>query len=165
MIVTKCNQPHPNVVSRQQEGTHSMKTLRLRGLLVIAAHSLVAIWHLLLTTRVLPAMSLAQAWLAIGIFAAVHLVVAVVWWLLPSRPGGIFLFLLFAVALAFGTYEHFLSASPNNILRMSPGEGVTAFRISSILLFLLEAAACWFGFQTARIPPNPSGRIHREAHT
>lgn len=87
-----------------------MKHLCLRGLLIIAAHCLVAVWHLLLTPMVLPAS--AQ---------------------IAQRAASVLLFVVFAVALSFGSYEHFLSAEPNNIFRLSAGPGALAGPSSAAL--------------------------------
>jgi hypothetical protein len=130
-----------------------MKHLRLLGLLFIGAHGLLAVLHLLLTTTALPAMAHVALGTAIALITAAHLVVLLAWWFLPQRVAGVLLFVLFATALAFGSYEHFFSAGPNNILRMPSADSVTAFRVSSVLLFLLQASGCVLAFRSARIPP------------
>ena len=110
-----------------------MKHLCLVGLLIIAAHCLVAVWQLLLTPMVLPAS--AQ---------------------IAQRAASVLLFVVFAVALSFGSHEHFLSAEPNNIFRLSAGPGALAFRISSVLLFLLEVSARVLALYSARFHRNPA---------
>ena len=118
-----------------------MKHLRLFGILIIATHCLVAVWHLLLAPAVLPDMAHFALATPIALIVAAHLVVSPAWWLLPQRPASVLLLALFGVALAFGSYEHFLGALPNNIFHLSAGAGVVAFRISSVLLFFLELSA------------------------
>ncbi len=56
-----------------------MKNLRLLGLLVIAAHGVVDIWHLLLTPKIIPLITLPQVRPVIGMLAAIHFAVAVLW--------------------------------------------------------------------------------------
>lgn len=91
-----------------------MKNLRLLGLLVIAAHGVVDIWHLLLTPKIIPLMTLPQVWPVIGMLAAIHFAVAV--WLLPRRFAGVLLFVLLLAAFLIGGYEHFLSPGLNSVL-------------------------------------------------
>jgi hypothetical protein len=133
-----------------------MKQLRLFGLLIIAAHALVAVWHLLLTPMVLPALAHIAIGTPLALFVAAHAVVLLAWWFLPQRRTSAFLFVVFAVALIFGSYEHFISAEPNNIFHLSAGPGVLAFRISSVLLFLLELSGCVLALYSARIHRNPA---------
>jgi len=63
---------------------------------------------------------------------------------------GAWLLLSLAVPLAIGGYSHFLSPGSDNVFRMAGGELTFAFRISAVLLFLLEFLGCWLGIQILR---------------
>lgn len=119
-----------------------MKNLRLLGLLVIAAHGFVDIWHLLLTPKVLPVGTSPHLSLIFGFVAAIHLAIAVSWWFLPRRFAGPLLFVLLIVAFVFGGYEHFLSSGLNNMFHVPAVDGATAFRLSAIFLPILELLGC-----------------------
>lgn len=69
-----------------------MKQLRLFGLLIIAAHALVAVWHLLLTPVVLPASARIAIGAPLALFVAAHAVVLLAWRFLPQRSASAFLF-------------------------------------------------------------------------
>jgi hypothetical protein len=107
-------------------------------------------------------MTPAQVWTPIAILSLAHISVATLWWSIPHRvagPLGPLVFAWFLIALAFGTYEHFLRAAPNNVLHLPPVAGAAAFRLSSVFLVLLELIGCALAFRFARASakPNPTG--------
>jgi hypothetical protein len=63
---------------------------------------------------------------------------------------GAWLLLFLAVPLAIGGYSHFLSPGSDNVFRMADGELTFAFRISAVLLFVLEFLGCWLSIRILR---------------
>jgi hypothetical protein len=63
---------------------------------------------------------------------------------------GAWLLLFLAVPLAIGGYSHFLSPGSDNIFRMAPGALTLAFRVSAVLLLVLEILSCWVAVQILR---------------
>ena len=61
--------------------------------------------------------------------------------------------LLFAIPLAFGSYEHLLSSGPNNVLHVS-GPDSTAFEISVFLLMFLEICGTGLALRAMRLKAN-----------
>ena len=53
----------------------------------------------------------------------------------------------FGVALAVGSYTHFLSVATDNMFRMPPDELRLPFQVSAVLLAVLETAGCWIGLR------------------
>lgn len=49
------------------------------------------------------------------------------------------------VALAIGSYTHFLSTGIDNVFHMPPRGLKLPFQVSAVLLTVLEALGCWVG--------------------
>ena len=124
---------------------------------VVAAHIPLVSWHLMVVSRIHLGLTAAQiAWFTF--LTSLLPVTAVV--LLHrgyNRIGGCLLAIALGVGLAIGGYEHFLSAGPDNIFRMPPGEYAAAFRASSVFLLLFELTGCAIGvkaFTAVRSEPS-----------
>jgi hypothetical protein len=110
----------------------------------VLGHFAVVIWHLLLLVKVQPTTPRIALLLLILInllpvsalvaFAKGH----------HKLAGGLIV-LPFGVALAIGSYTHFLSAGTDNVFQMPPGELRLPFQVSAVLLAVLEALGCWIG--------------------
>jgi hypothetical protein len=127
-----------------------MKKLRIYSLLIIAAHWVVGVWHLLLVAKILPAPENNVSWIAISLFTLLHCGVAVACWKLSDRLSGLILCVFLVVALGSGIYEHFLAPGLNNIFRVPPSDWTAAFRASVFLLVVVEILGCWFGIRLSR---------------
>jgi hypothetical protein len=115
-----------------------MAKARTLTLLVIGAHWVVAVWHLFLAARVLPAPNNTVGWLAITLITLGHLGVAVALWKLSDKLAGSVSLIFFLAALGADLYEHFLHASLNNIFILAPGDGTALFKVSVFVLLALE---------------------------
>ena len=60
-------------------GGNWVLNLRSLGLLLIAVHCIVAVWHLLLAAKVARSFATSHIWLPVALVTAVHLGVSVVW--------------------------------------------------------------------------------------
>jgi len=67
-----------------------------------------------------------------------------------NKIAGWLLLVSLGVGLLIGTYEHFLSPSPDNVFRLAQGGGALQFRITAVLLMILEGLGCWIGVKTLR---------------
>jgi hypothetical protein len=90
-------------------------------LLVVVAHWTVAVWHLFLAARVLPAPNDKVSWLAITLITFGHLAVSVALWMLSDKIAGLVSLIFFLAAMGADLYEHFLHASANNVFTVAPG--------------------------------------------
>jgi hypothetical protein len=124
-----------------------MKRSRTSGFVVIAAHWIIAVWHLFLAAKVLPVPDNNVSWLAISLLSLLHAGISIVWWKIPNRPAGLVLSIFFIATLASGIYEHFVHLGGNNVFRVVPGEWKTAFQVSVIFLVLLEVLGAWMGLR------------------
>ena len=74
---------------------------------------------------------------------------ALLWTPLRAVAGWV-LVVFFGVVTVIGGYEHFLRAGPDNVLTMMSGPWSAPFRLSAVLLVLLEALGFYVGLRAAR---------------
>src|SRR6185437_3299661 len=121
---------------------------RTLALSVVAAHWIVAVWHLFLAAKVLPAPNNNVSWLAIALLTLLHAGVLIALRKLNDKLTGSVSLLFFLAALGADLYEHFLNASPNNVFMVSPGDWTAWFDASVFFLLALEILGCslaiWF---------------------
>ena len=106
------------------------------------AHFLVVIWHLLLLVKVQPQTPafLAPLLIFINLFPLAALLVCVKGY---YKLAGIMIIIPFGIALIIGGYAHFFSSGPDNIFHMAPGVLILPYKISTLLLAILEAFGLW----------------------
>jgi hypothetical protein len=114
-------------------------------LLVVVAHWMVAVGHLFLAAKVLPAPNNDVSWLAITLITFGHLAVSIGLWKLSDRVGGLVSLIFFLAAMSADLYEHFLHASANNVFMVAPGDWTARFDASVFALLGLEIVGCMLG--------------------
>ena len=114
-------------------------------LVVVFAHWVVAVSHLFLAAKVLPAPNNNVSWLAITLITFGHLAVSVALWKLSDKLTGLVSLIFFLAALGADLYEHFLHASANNVFILAPGSLTPRFDASVFVLLALEIAGCLLG--------------------
>ncbi|MFZ0283830.1 MAG: hypothetical protein WAL32_01245 [Terriglobales bacterium] len=122
-----------------------MTRRRMLTLLIVIAHWIVAVWHLFLAAKVLPAPNNSVSGLAITLITAGHLVVSIALWKLSDNLAGLVSLIFFLAAMSADLYEHFLHASANNIFMVAPGDGTAWFDASVFVLLALEIVGCLLG--------------------
>ncbi len=122
-----------------------MTKARALALLVIAAHWIVAIWHLFVAARILPAPNNHVSWLAIVLITSGHAVVSILLWKLSDKFAGFVSVIFFLAAMSADLYEHFLHASQNNVFMVARGDWTTIFNVSVFILLALEILGCSLG--------------------
>jgi hypothetical protein len=126
-----------------------MRKLYRYATLVVLAHAVVVFWHLELLARRGAVLKVDHVPLFAGLANAIPLLALISLWAHFPKLGA-WLLLFLAVPLAIGGYSHFLSPGSDNVFRMASGEFTFAFRISAVLLFVLEFLGCWFSIQILR---------------
>jgi len=106
---------------------------------------MVAVGHLFLAARVLPAPNNSVSGLAIILITFGHLCVSVALWKLSDKLAGVVLLIFFLAALGADLYEHFLHRSANNIFMVAAGGWTVSFNASVFGLLALEIMACSLG--------------------
>ena len=128
-----------------------MRRLYWYATAVVLTHAAVIFWHLDLLAKVNPALKMDQVPLLAGLANIIPLIALVSLWIrFPKLGGSLLLFLV--VPLLIGGYSHFLSAGSDNVFRMAPGELTAGFRISAVVLWVLELWGCWLGVEIIRRP-------------
>ncbi len=122
-----------------------MTKARTLALLVVAAHWMVAIWHLFLAARILPAPNNHVSGLAIVLITSGHVVVSILFWKLSDKVAGFVSVIFFLAAMSADLYEHFLHASQNNVFMVAPGDWTGMFNVSVFILLALEIVGCLLG--------------------
>jgi hypothetical protein len=146
-----CNNPSASTSSRMKVNygkrtllNFAMTKARMLILLVIA-HWVVAVLHLFVAAKVLPAPNNNVGWLAITLITFGHLCVSIAVWKLGDKLAGLVSVLFFLAALGADLYEHFLHASANNVFMLTPGDWTVRFDASVFLLLALEILGCLLG--------------------
>ena len=122
-----------------------MTKARTLALLVVAAHCIVAICHLFLAAKILPAPSNHVSWLAIILITSGHVGVSILLWKLGEKVAGFVSVIFFLAAMSADLYEHFLHASQNNVFMVAQGDWTAIFNVSVIILLALEIMGCLLG--------------------
>jgi len=115
------------------------------ALIVVVAHWIVAVWHLFLAAKILPAPNNNVSWLAIILITSGHLCVSLALCKLSDRLAGLVLLVFFLAALGTDLYEHFVHASPNNVFMVMADNWRAWFDASVAGLLALEILACSLG--------------------
>jgi hypothetical protein len=126
-----------------------MRKLCRYAALVVLAHAVVVFWHLEQLARRDAALKVDQVPLFAALANIIPLIALISLWAHFPKLGA-WLLLFLAVPLAIGGYSHFLSPGSDNVLRMADGELTFAFRISAVLLLVLEFLGCWLGIRILR---------------
>ena len=126
-----------------------MRKLYRYATLVVLAHAVVVFWHLELLSKRDAAFRADQVPLFAGLANIIPLIALMSLWAHFPRLGA-WLLLFLAVPLAIGGYSHFLGPSSDNIFKMADGELTFAFRVSAVLLWVLEFLGCWLSIQILR---------------
>ena len=122
-----------------------MTRRRTLALLVVVAHWIVAVGHLFLAARVLPAPNNHVSWLAITLITVGHLAVSIALWKLSDKLAGLVSLIFFLAASGADLYEHFLHASANNVFMVASGDATAWFDASVFALLALEIVGCLLG--------------------
>src|SRR6201998_633486 len=91
----------------------------------------VVLWHLLILARLHSALGNDQILLIASLVNLIPVTAAILLWTRFRKIAGWLLLVSLGIGLPIGTYEHFLSPSPDNIFRMTEREWVLQFRITS----------------------------------
>ena len=130
--------------------THSTVRLRTFVLAVVVSHGCVVIWHLFVVAKIQPSLLTPAFVVFLGTinllpFLAVSLLNT------RFRPlAGWLLLIPLGLALIAGLISHFFSAGPDNVFRIPAGTWTWSFRVSAVLLVLLETIGCWLAVVIVR---------------
>jgi hypothetical protein len=115
--------------------------------LVVVAHAGAVIWHLILVAKITPGLTEHQVLAATAAINVVPTVALVLLWAHFPRLGGVLLFLPLAVGLLIGGNEHFVTPGPLNVFYMAASPWALPFRVTAVLLLVLEGLGCWIAIR------------------
>ena len=127
-----------------------MTKARMLVLLAVAAHWIVAVWHLFLAAKILPAPSNSVSWVVIVFFTLAHLSLLVAVWNLRDKLSGLVASIVFLAALGADLYEHFVQVAPNNVFMAASGAWTAWFDASVFALVALEILGISLGLLLLR---------------
>lgn len=127
-----------------------MTKARMLILLAVAAHWMVAVWHLFLAAKILPAPSNSVSRLVIVFFTLGHLSLLVAVWKLRDKLSGLVASTVFLAALGADLYEHFVQVAPNNVFMAASGGWTAWFDASVFALVALEILGISLGLLLLR---------------
>jgi len=127
-----------------------MKSTARYATSVVLAHAGVVLWHLILVAKITPGLTDHQVLIATAAINLVPTVALVLLWAHFLRLGGFLLFLPMAVGLVIGGKEHFVTPGPLNVFYMATTPWVQSFRVTAVLLVVLEVSGCWISIQEFR---------------
>lgn len=130
-----------------------MKSTARYATFVVVAHSAAVFWHLVLVTKITPGLTDNQVLAATAAITLVPAVALVLLWADFPRLGGVLLFLPLAVGLGIGGDEHFLAPGPLNVFYVAATRWALQFRVTAVLLLVLEVLGCWIAIQAFRGVP------------
>lgn len=128
-----------------------MNKPRTLTLLAVVAHLIIAVWHLFLAARILPAPSNSVSWVVIVFFTLGHLSVLVAVWKLSDKLAGLVVLIIFLAALGADLYEHFVQVASNNVFMVAASGAWTVwFDVSVFALMVIEILGISFGILLLR---------------
>jgi len=127
-----------------------MKSAARYATFVVLAHAGVVFWHLVLVAKITPGLTDHQMLAATTAINLVPAVALVLLWAHFFRLGGFLLFLPLVVGLVIGGKEHFVTPGPLNVFYMATTPWALPFRVTAVLLLVLEVSGCWIAIQAFR---------------
>jgi hypothetical protein len=127
-----------------------MKSAARYATFVVLAHAGVVFWHLVLVAKITPGLTDHQMLAATTAINLVPAVALVLLWAHFFRLGGFLLFLPLVVGLVIGGKEHFVTPGPLNVFYMATTPWALPFRVTAVLLLVLEVSGCWIVIQAFR---------------
>jgi hypothetical protein len=114
---------------------------------VVLAHAGAVLWHLVLVAKITSRLTHDPVLTATAAITLVPTVALVLLWAHYLRLGGFLLFLPLAVGLGSGSNEHFVIPGPLNVFYVAATPWTLQFRVTAVLLLVLEVLGCWIAIQ------------------
>ena len=116
-----------------------MKRFRIAATVILVVHAAVGVVHELAHRNLGIELTTAQTLFVNLVIMAAPVVAVLLLWTRLERPGAILFTGAMAGSLLFGLYYHYVLVSPDHVSHLPDGDLQSAFRITALLLALLEA--------------------------
>lgn len=125
---------------------------RLRPLLlaVVVSHTAVVVWHLIVVANINPAILTPGFLVFLGTINLFPFVAVALANTRARLLAGWLLLIPFGLALTAGLISHFRSPGPDNVFHIAAGNWTRSYRVSALLLVLLETVGCWLAVTVLR---------------
>ena len=135
-----------------------MKKLVLQGTVLIIAHLIAVIWHLIVLSHLHPSLTPGRVALFAALINLFPLTALVLLWKGFERPAGILLAVPFILGLVTGGQSHFLSRTAENVFLIPAGEWSIAYQASATLLAVIQILGLWIAYELLRSKRNARTR-------
>jgi hypothetical protein len=115
--------------------------------IVIVGNALVTFWHLLVVAQIPPGLN-ETVIVAPTIGISVSLLGLTLLWFRHYWSAAVLIFVPTAVGLVIGVLEHFVNSGPFNAFDVSSPEWAFMFRVTTVVLVVVEASGCWVAVRT-----------------
>ncbi len=135
-----------------------MKKFRIAATVTVAVHAVVGVVHELAHRDLGIELTTAQTVFVNLIITATPVVAVILLWSRFKRTCAILFTSALAASLFFGLYYHYVLVSPDHVSHLPDGDLQSAFRITALLLALLEALGVAVGIRGIVLGRGSRGR-------
>jgi len=118
--------------------------------IVVLAHFVVALVHGSAHTNLKIELAAWQTVYVLIVIVVAPLFAAILIWTRFSRFGFLLLAASMGGALIFGIYFHYLTISPDHVSHLPPGDAQATFRLTALLLAIIEGIGLTIGLAYSR---------------
>lgn len=123
------------------------------GTAILVLHGLVLLLHDKAHANLQIYLPLLKYVFAYAVIVLAPLLATIMLWTRRRRYGAwLFLLSMFG-SLVFGAYHHFVLISNDHVCYAPPGTWLSAFRVTAVLLAIIEAGGCWFSIWALKQGP------------
>ena len=139
-----------------------MKKFRIAATVTVAVHAVVGVVHELAHRDLGIELTTAQTVFVNLVITATPVVAVLLLWSRFKRTGAILFTSAMAASLFFGLYYHYVLVSPDHVSHLPDGDLQSAFRITALLLALLQAMGTAIGIWGMTPSPGSESRGRKE---
>jgi hypothetical protein len=132
-----------------------MISTRTWAIIIVLVHLAVSVPHGMAHANLHIQMALWQNLYIWIVITVLPLLAAVLIWK-RRRTGFLLLLLSMAGSFLFGAYYHFIAAGPDNVASLPAHASASTFKLTAVLLALIEAAGFVIGLLSSHNQRNPS---------
>ena len=134
-----------------------MQRLRIVAIVTLVVHAVVGVLHELAHRDLGIELTQVQTLFVNLVILAAPVVAVVLLWSRAQTAGALLFAGAMAASLLFGLYYHYVLVSPDHVSHLPDGDLQTAFRITALLLALVQALGAAVGLRGIALCRSPEG--------